>query len=63
MRTTTIVVTALAAALALLTVNASAEKNKAGFVRVTPEEVVWNDRPGYDGVKFATIQEIPCAPP
>lgn len=62
MRTTTIVVTVLAAAVALLTVNASAEKDKAGFVRVAPEEIEWKDRPGYDGVKFATIQGDPSKP-
>lgn len=62
MRTTTIGFTALAAALALVTVNARAETAKAGFVRVTPEDVVWNDRPGYEGVKFATIQGDPSKP-
>jgi quercetin dioxygenase-like cupin family protein len=62
MRTTMTVFAALAAALALLTVSASADKDKAGFVRVTPEEVVWSDRPGYDGVKFAVIQGDPTKP-
>jgi len=62
MRTTTTVVTALVAALLLCTVNARAEKDKPGFVRVTPEDVKWTDRPGYDGVKFATIQGDPTKP-
>jgi quercetin dioxygenase-like cupin family protein len=62
MRTTMTVFAALAAALTLLTVSASADKNKAGFVRVTPDEVVWTDRPGYDGVKFAVIQGDPTKP-
>jgi quercetin dioxygenase-like cupin family protein len=62
MRRTTTASTALAAALAFLAVNAGAEKDKTGFVRITPEEVVWNDRPGYDGVKFATIQGDPSKP-
>ncbi len=64
MRTTTTVFAGLTlvAALAVLTVTASAEKDKAGFVRVTPEEVVWKERPGYDGVKFATIQGDPSRP-
>jgi anti-sigma factor ChrR (cupin superfamily) len=62
MRTKTIASASLAAALVLITVSATAEKNKAGFVRVTPEEVVWNDRPGYDGVKFAMIQGDPAKP-
>jgi len=62
MRMTTTAFTALAAALILFTVNASADKDKAGFVRVTPEEVKWTDRPGYDGVQFATIQGDPTKP-
>jgi len=62
MRMTTTGVTALAATLALLAVTADAGKDKAGFVRVTPEEVVWNDRPGYDGVKFAVVQGDPTKP-
>ena len=62
MRTRTIIVAALAAAVVLLTVNARAEKDKAGFVRVTPEEVKWTDRPGYEGVKFAAIQGDPSKP-
>ena len=62
MRTTAIVVTALAATLALFAVSANADKDKAGFVRVTPEEVKWTDRPGYDGVKFAVVQGDPSKP-
>lgn len=62
MRTRTTIVAALAAAAALLTVNARADKDKAGFVRVTPDEVKWMDQPGYDGVKFAVIQGDPSKP-
>ena len=62
MRTRTTILAALAAAVVLLTVNARAEKDKAGFVRVTPEEVKWMDRPGYEGVKFAAIQGDPSKP-
>ena len=62
MRTKTIALTALAAALALFTVNASADKDKAGFVRVTADEVKWTDRPGYDGVKFAVVHGDPSKP-
>jgi hypothetical protein len=47
------------AAAAFFTLNAKADKDKAGFVRVKPEEVVWQDRPGYDGVKFATLAGDP----
>ena len=61
MRTTTAFM-ALAAALILFTASAGADKDKAGFVRVTPEEVKWMDRPGYDGVKFAVIQGDPSKP-
>jgi quercetin dioxygenase-like cupin family protein len=53
---------ALAAAVVLLTVNARADKDKAGFVRITPDEVKWIERPGYDGVKFAVISGDPSKP-
>ena len=62
MRTRTTILAALAAAVVLFTVNARADKDKAGFVRVTPEEVKWMDRPGYEGVKFAAIQGDPSKP-
>ena len=62
MRTTMTVFAASLASLILFTASAGADKNKAGFVRVTPEEVAWADRPGYDGVKFAVIQGDPSKP-
>ena len=62
MRTRTTVFAALAAVAVLLTVNARADKDKAGFVRVTPDEVKWTDPPGYDGVKFAVIHGDPSKP-
>jgi len=62
MRPTKIVSTTLAAALTLLTMTATAEKDRAGFVRITPEDIVWQTRPGYDGVKFATLQGDPAKP-
>ena len=61
MRTRITVFAALAAAVVLLAVNARADKD-AGFVRVTPDQVKWTDRPGYDGVKFAVIQGDPSKP-
>jgi quercetin dioxygenase-like cupin family protein len=61
MRTRTTILAALAAAVVLLAVNARADKD-AGFVRVTPDQVKWTDRPGYDGVKFAVIQGDPSKP-
>lgn len=62
MRPSKIVSTTLAAALTLLTMTATAEKDKAGFVRIAPEDIVWQTRPGYDGVKFATLQGDPSKP-
>src|SRR5678815_1410373 len=62
MRTTMTVFAASLASLILFTASAGADKNKTGFVRVTPEEVAWADRPGYDGVKFAVIQGDPSKP-
>jgi quercetin dioxygenase-like cupin family protein len=61
MRTRTTVFAALAAAVVLLAVNARADK-EAGFVRVTPDQVKWTERPGYDGVKFAVIHGDPSKP-
>jgi quercetin dioxygenase-like cupin family protein len=52
----------LAAALVLFAITARAEKDKAGFVRVTPEQVQWTERPGYEGVKFASILGDPSKP-
>lgn len=62
MRTRTTVFAALAAAVVLLAVNARADKDHAGFVRVTPDQIKWMDRPGYEGVKFAVIQGDPSKP-
>ena len=64
MRTATMIgLTALASAAAvLIAMNASADKDKAGFVRVAPEEIAWKDQPGYDGVKFATLAGDPAKP-
>jgi quercetin dioxygenase-like cupin family protein len=50
------------AALAALTLSADADKSKAGFVRITPEEVVWNDAPGYEGLKVAVLHGNPSKP-
>jgi len=61
MRTRTIVFTALAC-IALSVVAVAAGKDSPAFVRVTPEEVVWKDRPGYDGVKFAVVYGDPSKP-
>jgi hypothetical protein len=58
MRTTILVL----AALALFVMTADADKPKSGFVRVTPDNVVWNDPPGYDGLKVAVIHGDPSKP-
>ncbi len=62
MRTRTTIFAALTAAVVLLAVNARADKDKAGFIRITPEEVKWTTRPGYDGVQFAVMQGDPSKP-
>jgi quercetin dioxygenase-like cupin family protein len=49
-------------AVSLLTMTASAEKDKAGFVRIAPDAVEWKDRPGYEGVKFAVLAGDPAKP-
>jgi len=41
---------------------AARAREDEGFVRVTPEEIVWTDRPGYQGVKFATLAGDPSKP-
>ena len=38
---------------------AGAEKDEAGFVRITPDQIAWKDMPGYEGVKFAVIEGDP----
>jgi hypothetical protein len=58
----TTVFTALAAILVMFAASASADKDKAGFTRVAPDEVKWMDRPGYDGVKFAVVHGDPSKP-
>ena len=58
----TSIVTALVAACALFTLDASAAKDKNGFIRTSPTDVAWTDRPGYDGMKFATIYGDPSKP-
>ena len=47
---------------ALLSATALAKDDRPAFVRITPEEVVWTDRPGFEGVKFASIQGDPSKP-
>jgi quercetin dioxygenase-like cupin family protein len=62
MRATTTIVAAALAAAVVLPMTASADKDKAGFVRTKPEEVVWMEKPGFTGVKFATLAGDPAKP-
>jgi len=64
MRATTAIglVVLAGAASAFLSTDAAADKDKAGFVRIKPEEIAWQERPGYDGVKFATLAGDPSKP-
>jgi quercetin dioxygenase-like cupin family protein len=41
---------------------ARAETDAAGFVRVKPDQIVWTDMPGFEGVKFAVIEGDPKKP-
>jgi hypothetical protein len=62
MRTRNAVVTMLAAGALLVPAAQSAAEKDEAFVHITPEQVVWTDRPGYEGVKFATIYGDPSKP-
>jgi quercetin dioxygenase-like cupin family protein len=37
-------------------------QTKAGILSLTPAQVVWTDRPGFEGVQFATIAGDPSKP-
>src|SRR5690349_15837464 len=41
------------------TARTNAAKDELGFVRIKPEDVVWKDMPGYEGVKFAIVEGDP----
>jgi len=57
-------VVALAAALGFLLIpgGPSAADNPSAVVSVTPEQVVWKSRPGFEGIMFATIAGDPSKP-
>jgi quercetin dioxygenase-like cupin family protein len=61
MKTRTVVVSLLAAILLIPSGPTGAAKEE-GIISLTPEQVVWMDRPGYEGVKFATIAGDPSKP-
>jgi quercetin dioxygenase-like cupin family protein len=62
MRTRYVIVMMLATG-GLLTPAGRTNAEKAdGIVSVTPGEVVWTERPGFEGIKFATIAGDPSKP-
>ena len=62
MRMTKTLCSAATAALVLVAVTASADKDSAGFVRVKSEELKWIDPPGYTGLKTAVVYGDPSKP-
>ena len=53
----------LAVALLLLVpAGLGGAQTKAGILSLTPAQVVWTDRPGFEGVQFATIAGDPSKP-
>jgi quercetin dioxygenase-like cupin family protein len=46
----------------LLPTGRTAAEKDDGIVSVTPEQVVWTERPGFEGVKFANIAGDPSKP-
>jgi quercetin dioxygenase-like cupin family protein len=62
MRTQTVVAMLLGTAVLLIPAGwTSAQKNQ-GIQYVTPEHIVWTDKPGFEGVKFATLAGDPSKP-
>ena len=62
MRTRSVVIVLLATAVLLVpTARTRAEKEDV-FARQTPEQIVWTERPGFEGVKFATLAGDPSKP-
>ena len=55
-------VAALAGVVLLGPVDASRAEQKVPFPVVTPEQVKWTDRPGFEGVQFANISGDPSKP-
>jgi quercetin dioxygenase-like cupin family protein len=62
MRIQTVVVAIAAGVLLFALAGRSVAKPDDGFVQITPEQVVWTERPGFDGVKFAKIAGDPSKP-
>jgi hypothetical protein len=62
MTTRSILIAAAALTALLLPVGRPGAETGDGIIHVTPEQVVWTDRPGFEGVKFATIVGDPSKP-
>ncbi len=62
MRQRNVVIVLMATAVLLIPSGRTRAAKDDGFSRVTPEDIVWTDRPGYEGVKFATIAGDPSKP-
>jgi quercetin dioxygenase-like cupin family protein len=62
MRARSQVVMLVVAAGLLVSPSGSGAATDEGFVVVTPGQVVWTDRPGFEGVKFATMAGDPSKP-
>ncbi|HTP51581.1 MAG TPA: cupin domain-containing protein [Anaeromyxobacteraceae bacterium] len=56
------VVGVLAAGMMAIPSGRAGADKEEGFLRVTPDEVVWTERPGYEGVQFATLAGDPSKP-
>jgi quercetin dioxygenase-like cupin family protein len=50
------------AAATLLIPGGQSAAEPGAFPRVTPEQVAWTDRPGYEGIQFATLAGDPSKP-
>jgi quercetin dioxygenase-like cupin family protein len=62
MRAQSAVVAVAAGVLLFAPSGRSDTKSDDGFVKLTPEQVVWTERPGFEGVKFAKIAGDPSKP-
>jgi quercetin dioxygenase-like cupin family protein len=61
-RTRNFVVVAVAACALLVPAGRTSAGKEDAIVSITPEQIVWTDRPGYEGVKFAVIAGDPSKP-
>ncbi len=62
MRVQRVVVTMVAAGMLLVPAGWSGAAQDQGIVWVAPEQVVWKDRPGFEGIQFATLAGDPSKP-